>query len=259
MARAAQRGATAGEIAGMVWEHPLAARARGGFVALFGLVLILSLATWNAADPSFNAASGHVPKNLFGGFGAAFADLGMQSLGLSAWLIALLLVMSGFGRIAERQPHTLRNQRRVRASVGLVGALALAGLLAAPRPPLEWPLSKGLGGFWGDAVLHLLSGGFGLVRLPVPTLLLRTDRHAGGLASELRALPARHAGRLPTLSLRPRPRADRRGRRRPAAHPLPDLPTAAAVPRPSGLRAGRLSRHTRGPGEISCAARYFLP
>jgi DNA segregation ATPase FtsK/SpoIIIE, S-DNA-T family len=168
MARTARRKATAMEIVAAGWGHPAAARVRGGLVALFGLALILSMATWSASDPSLNVSSPLPPKNLFGGFGAAAADIGMQSLGLAAWLIALLMVMSGFGRVAERQPHMARTHRRMRAGAGFIGALALAGLLASLAPPAAWPLGKGLGGFWGDGLLHLAASAFALIRLPQP-------------------------------------------------------------------------------------------
>jgi S-DNA-T family DNA segregation ATPase FtsK/SpoIIIE len=249
------------EIFAAGWGHPAAARLRGGLVALFGLALILSMATWNASDPSFNVSSAEAPKNLFGGFGATAADIGMQSLGLAAWLIALLMVMSGFGRAAERQPHMARSNRRMRAGAGLIGAVALAGLLAALAPPAAWPLGRGLGGFWGDALLHLGAAAFGAVSLPAPSVF------AGGLCAVTAMIALAFALGLKRSDFalagewlgdlgRPRPRAAaparggaRVSRRKAVADnapfdlPDPQVPDAAeqAPPQVLGVKAPRQS------------------
>uniref|UniRef100_UPI0035B1D9D9 DNA translocase FtsK 4TM domain-containing protein n=1 Tax=Phenylobacterium sp. TaxID=1871053 RepID=UPI0035B1D9D9 len=86
MARAARKtGIELGlHIAGLAWGHPATARLRGGIIAAAGLALIVALATYNAADPSLNAASALAPSNALGAPGATAADAGMQSLGLAA-------------------------------------------------------------------------------------------------------------------------------------------------------------------------------
>ena len=168
MARAARkRGFERGvEIAGSVWTHPLAARARGALVAAGGAGLAAALVTWNVADPSLNAASGAAPTNILGGTGAVLADVLLQGLGLASGLAALLLLVLGLSRLAEARPDAGRNRLRIR---GLVGALALVGLAAllawapAPRP---WPLAGGLGGLAGDSLLGL--GGAALAEAGVP-------------------------------------------------------------------------------------------
>ena len=69
----------------LVWSLPFTARLRGGALAMAGLALLLSIATYQAGDPSLNVASAQAPHNLLGGFGASVADIAMQSLGLAAW------------------------------------------------------------------------------------------------------------------------------------------------------------------------------
>uniref|UniRef100_UPI0035B2FBB4 DNA translocase FtsK 4TM domain-containing protein n=1 Tax=Phenylobacterium sp. TaxID=1871053 RepID=UPI0035B2FBB4 len=152
MARAARKtGIELGlHIAGLAWGHPATARLRGGIIAAVGLALIVALATYNAADPSLNAASALAPSNALGAPGATAADAGMQSLGLAAGVAALLMVVFGLGRVTTPQPDETRAKVRLRAAIGTLGVLALAGLLAAPPAPAAWPLAKGLGGFWGD-------------------------------------------------------------------------------------------------------------
>jgi hypothetical protein len=65
MARVARkRGFDRGvEIAGAVWTHPVAARARGALVAAAGVGLAAALVTWNVTDASLNASSAAAPGN----------------------------------------------------------------------------------------------------------------------------------------------------------------------------------------------------
>src|SRR5918998_5484102 len=153
------------------WEAPVTLRGRGVFVSLLGLVTVVALASYHAADPSWNAASGHGPENLLGGFGANISDVLMQSLGVGAWVAALLVIASGLRRAGDAEPHESRLSLRVRALVGVISVLALSGVLAAPATPAAWPLARGLGGFWGDAVLNLLESGVGAIGLPHATII----------------------------------------------------------------------------------------
>jgi S-DNA-T family DNA segregation ATPase FtsK/SpoIIIE len=155
MARAARKTgwAWAARVAGLAWAHPLTARLRGGLVAASGAALAAAIATYNPTDPSLNAASPDAPTNALGGAGAVIADLGIQSLGVACALVAILMVILGLSRVRAPDPAATRPSLRLRALAGSVGILAAAGALAAPPPPAVWPLARGLGGLWGDAVL----------------------------------------------------------------------------------------------------------
>ena len=64
----------------------------GVVLALVSLMLILALATYSPADPSLNTATGPAaPHNSVGLFGAWLSDLLLQSLGIAAFLVPLLL------------------------------------------------------------------------------------------------------------------------------------------------------------------------
>jgi S-DNA-T family DNA segregation ATPase FtsK/SpoIIIE len=62
---------------------------------LVSLLLLLSLATWHASDPSLNTATGetgpHAIHNWIGLFGAWLSDLLLQSIGITAFFIPLWL------------------------------------------------------------------------------------------------------------------------------------------------------------------------
>ena len=153
------------------WRSPLALRLRGAVGAVFGAVLIASFATYRAADPSFDVASGDAPHNAMGGFGAIAADLCLQGFGLAAWIGALMVIIWGFNRAGAADPRLNRSALRVRGAAGLLGMLLLAGVLAAPQPPADWPLARGLGGVFGDALLDGLAHIVSLARLPHPRWL----------------------------------------------------------------------------------------
>jgi S-DNA-T family DNA segregation ATPase FtsK/SpoIIIE len=158
-------------IAGLAWAHPSAARLRGGATAAFGVALAVAFATYDAADPSLNAASAAGVQNALGGPGAVLADLGVQSLGLAGGVAAMIMVVLGLSRAAAADPDVSRNHLRLRGAAGLGGVIALAAVLATPTPPAAWPLARGLGGFWGDGLLHGLAGVFAFAHLPFSSVL----------------------------------------------------------------------------------------
>ena len=198
-------------IARLMWSHSATARLRGGLVAAFGVALATAFITYNPDDPSLNVASGQAPQNALGGGGAFLADIGLQSLGLAAALAALLLVVCGLSRVAEPEPQVTRGRLRLRALFGGLGLLALAGALAFAPIPAMWPLVKGLGGFWGEALLGGLAGAIAYARLPfgapiAASLLGVAGLVAYGYALGLSCLDLRSAADTLSHALAPRPR-----------------------------------------------------
>lgn len=233
------------------WSHPVSARFRGGVVAVMGLASIAALASYHAEDPSWNTATAERARNLLGDFGAKLADLDLQSFGLAAWILAALMVISGLSRAAHRAPHAARGRLRLRAVIGVLGVLALAGVLEAPPPPAVWPLAEGLGGLWGAGVLSLAAGLFRFARLPDADWIaagLLAIAAIGALAAAIgmgrRDLAGLADGVVAmTQGLARRPPANRRSSsRRPAAarlaRPAPPIRTPTMRPSPSSA-AGR--------------------
>ncbi|HXA38316.1 MAG TPA: DNA translocase FtsK [Phenylobacterium sp.] len=242
MARTARKTgmALAWHIAGLAWSHPGTARLRGGITAAAGAALAVAFATYNAADPSLNAASPAAPANALGGPGAALADLGVQSLGLACAFLALTVVVLGLCRAAAGEPAASRRSLRLRALAGVVGVLALAAALAWPAPPAAWPLAKGLGGLWGDALLSGLSRLLAFAHLPLARPIAAVAFAAVGLAAlayaiGLRPSELRTLGDWLSAALTPKPKA-----------------AAAAAARPE--RAARVSARERREGGIPDAA-----
>lgn len=241
------------------WAQPWTARFRGGVICVVGAGLLLAVATYNAADPSLNAATGLSATNALGGPGAALADVVMQSMGLAGWVAAALMLIFGMSRVTQPDPAAHRRDLRIRAGVGGLGLLALAGLLAAPPRPAAWPLARGLGGFWGDGLLNLVAGVLTFARLPgahlIAALLLaigaavalgyaiglrRIDPEAigdfiHGLMQPRRQPPAEPVA-PPQPTPRPRP-APRKAAAAPVIEIEPEAAAVAAAPRKAGKAA----------------------
>jgi S-DNA-T family DNA segregation ATPase FtsK/SpoIIIE len=163
------------------WGHPTVARFRGGMVASLGLAGLMALASYHAADPSWNTVSGEKIHNVLGSFGARTADMGLQSLGVAAWLAAALVVLSGLWRVVDTHPDHSRGRLRLRALYGAGGVLALAGALAAIQPPSIWPMGGGMGGLLGDGMLGLLAAVFDFARLPAARIIAASLLTIAGL------------------------------------------------------------------------------
>lgn len=150
----------------VVWGAPFAVRLRGVAQAVIGGLLLLSLVSWNPADPSWNTASAMDVRNWLGHSGAVFSDVMMQSLGLAAWPALLLFIAFGVGvALGDTMPHRLHLSRlKLAASIG--GTLMLAAALSAPIKPAAWPLASGLGGLWGDSVIGVIDMGLKAIHVP---------------------------------------------------------------------------------------------
>ncbi len=213
----------------LFWDAPMSLRLRGGMVAAIGLFLIIAFASYDPADPSWNAASSLSPSNWLGAPGAIWADIWMQSVGLAAWPAALFILYQGIRRALDTEPMRGRavNHRR---SLYMLGAiLILAGALSTPAPPAAWPLGKGLGGFWGSGLADGLTGFFEWLRMPGPAIWAGVIYVIGAIALMVPALG---------LSTRDLDRASDWARsqgRRPAAKG----PTPKAASKPRAPRAAR--------------------
>jgi S-DNA-T family DNA segregation ATPase FtsK/SpoIIIE len=164
-----------------VWEAGVALRLRGVVCAIAGAVAMASLATYDAADPSWDVAAATAPHNAMGALGADIADAALQAMGLAAWIGALLMVAAGVRRAGAADPHGERVDQRLRSAAAALGVVILAAVLAAPLPPASWPLAAGLGGWLGEALLGALARLVGRTDLPAPRIVAAAVLAPGGL------------------------------------------------------------------------------
>jgi len=135
-------------------------------VCLVGLaaLTLLSIFTFDPADPSFNRAVEGQVSNLLGVPGAYVADMLLQSLGITGVLVPIVLAVWGW-RLVERGGLS---QWWLRMAALLTALLLGAAAADAISAPTGWPIAIGMGGVGGALMLSLLSaplealfGGFG--------------------------------------------------------------------------------------------------
>jgi S-DNA-T family DNA segregation ATPase FtsK/SpoIIIE len=132
----------------------------GGLAVLaIAALAMAALATWVVSDPSFSHAADRPIRNLLGRPGAAFADLMLQMFGVAGVAVVLPVAIWGWWIMTHRVPGRLR----IRLIAYLAGVALAAGFAACLPHPSAWPLSGGLGGVAGDALIKLAeraAGGF---------------------------------------------------------------------------------------------------
>ena len=150
----------------------------GACLGLYGLGATL---TYKMDDPSFNAATDEPARNLFGGPGAAFADLLLQAIGAAAPFMMAALVVAGGLRIAQKR--VFEPIPRGRLSVGAMGVLLLAMSASSAPAPSLWPLAAGFGGVIGDGLLHIFASLLALPGIPGARLIAGLAAGAGSIAA----------------------------------------------------------------------------
>ena len=128
-------------------------------LCLFALVLAVSLWGFDPDDPSLNLATSGPSSNPLGGFGAALADVSLQTVGNAIYLAVFVLPVWGVRLILDRVPSWIW----ISVAALPPAVLVLAAYLAtATVPPIEvWPYLVGLGGVVGDFALHRLEPDLG--------------------------------------------------------------------------------------------------
>ncbi len=140
---------------------------------LFAVFVVFSLATWNAADPSFSHATDAAVTNAMGFAGAAISDLFLQFFGLASLAVLIPLVFRSHALV--RGLHWRFRGRR--AAAWIAGSFLAAAVIGCIPPTAGWPLPSGLGGVFGDMVLKipgLITGGYpsGFLALLVGAILV---------------------------------------------------------------------------------------
>ncbi len=119
-----------------------------------GVIIFAALYTYNSGDISFNAISGGTeqqdPQNILGTTGAHIADLFLQTLGLSAYLISVVLIFWG-ARIFLHHP-----MRPLLPKISFLILSCLTGAIALARIPAfeSWTMGSYLGGSIGSLLFN---------------------------------------------------------------------------------------------------------
>ncbi len=155
---------------------PLSLRRRvvGVFLLGLGLFLFGAMLDHNALDPSFNAASGQIPTNVFGPWGSYVSDLILQAFGWGGYGLAISFMV--WGAIGAVRPMARLLFLRSKIISALIASLLLCVAAAALPVPMAWPFATGLGGLFGDMIYlplrAFLGGPFGGAALGLLSLAL---------------------------------------------------------------------------------------
>lgn len=120
-------------------------RSIGVIFIAFTIAMFLAILSYDAADPTFNRATGQSAQNILGGFGAALSDLFLQTFGVASLFI--LLPFASFGYRIATLDVPVKWRRHLMAWIGSIPLLALS---FATLPFSEgWPVAPGGGGTLG--------------------------------------------------------------------------------------------------------------
>lgn len=142
----------------------------GVLIGLTALLIAISLVSFNVNDRSFNTPSGAIDSRNWGGFvGAFLADLLLQGLGLSSYLLPVFLCVA-----AVQMFRATDNRIGVTKAAGYVILLVSIGVILSVVIDSESARDAGgiIGGFLKESVLVPLFGRFSATLIAVFTLLL---------------------------------------------------------------------------------------
>jgi S-DNA-T family DNA segregation ATPase FtsK/SpoIIIE len=176
----------------------------GAALVLVSFLIFLALLTYDPADPSFNTAVEAPPHNFLGHDGALIADLFVQTVGLAAFLVPLVILGWSFRLLLQRPLSGMPRRIALLLPALVLGALACSVLRASPLP-----MPAGAGGMIGWELLRLVKAiGLGAIALPVAMgaaslvalLLLSIIGLSWGDWRDLGSGAGRGAGRLARVS-----------------------------------------------------------
>lgn len=122
--------------------HKAAVRLTGVAVISAGIAVAAALATYRAADPSFNTATGEAPHNALGYFGSYLSDTLWQYFGFGALLFPIALVAWGMIVVGLKW----RKLQMLRIVCFVPTLLLILIMLSALPFASGWPVYAGAGG-----------------------------------------------------------------------------------------------------------------
>src|SRR3990172_4423789 len=143
----------------------------GVVISLTAILMIISLFSYDFRDRSFNTPSGAVNTTNWGGFiGAFLADLLLQGLGLSSYLIPVFLGLAAVRLFRGGNEDALAPRRIAGGGLLLISIAVILSLLIDSESARD---GGGIvGGFLKESILVPLFGRISATLIPVFTLLL---------------------------------------------------------------------------------------
>jgi DNA segregation ATPase FtsK/SpoIIIE, S-DNA-T family len=157
-------------VSGAVEKSRLNREICGVMIGLVALLIAISLISFNVNDRSFNTPSGAISTHNWGGFvGAFLADLLLQGLGLSSYLLPVFLCLA-----AAQMFRTSDRGVALSRTLGYLILLVSVGVILSVVIDTERARDAGgiVGGFLKESVLIPLFGRFSATLIALFTLLL---------------------------------------------------------------------------------------
>jgi DNA segregation ATPase FtsK/SpoIIIE, S-DNA-T family len=157
-------------VSGAVEKGRLNREIWGVMIGLAALLIAISLISFNVNDRSFNTPSGAISTHNWGGFvGAFLADLLLQGLGLSSYLLPVFLCLA-----AAQMFRTSDRGVALSRTMGYLILLVSVGVILSVVIDTESARDAGgiVGGFLKESVLIPLFGRFSATLIALFTLLL---------------------------------------------------------------------------------------
>ncbi len=150
------------------FSHNVLMRAGGLALVVLSIWIAVALATFSISDPSLNTATPAAAQNAAGHGGAIVADLLLQFLGGSAFLLVAPMMIWGGLALLNGVPEETPGDFWRRLLLAPAALIAGAGAAAAAPVPASWPFTVGAGGLIGDGALGLAAGALSAISLPFP-------------------------------------------------------------------------------------------
>ncbi|MGF1623533.1 MAG: DNA translocase FtsK 4TM domain-containing protein, partial [Alphaproteobacteria bacterium] len=155
------------------------AEACGLVLMSIGAALALALLSYDSADPSWNTASDAPATNWLGVPGAYLADFLLQTIGIAAAILVMVLLAWGWRLIAQLGLAPLWLRLTALPIAMMLTAVAFSAVAAGEA----WTLRAGLGGVVGTVLLADLTAlGSSLIRNLHPVAVAWMAGIAAGLA-----------------------------------------------------------------------------
>ncbi len=131
-------------------------RVIGLMIGAIAIAMTIAIVSYNKLDPSFNTTTTDAPTNVLGYYGAVFADLLLQSIGLAVILPILYIMILAYRFYYQHKPKKLHYH----SAYLIFATMFAAGFIQYFLVPNTWPITAGFGGVVGTILLDFVSASF---------------------------------------------------------------------------------------------------
>ena len=120
----------------------------GAVLIILALILVVSILSYHASDPSLNSSASGPAKNVLGLIGSYLADLILQIFGITALLPSLIFSAWAWRFLNKKGVNFIW----LRVLALITGLILSSMAFSVITPPETWPLRTGIGGVAGQTL-----------------------------------------------------------------------------------------------------------